>query len=462
MTLGVGVIFWFISHTMPCQPKGLGLHIYSWPRQPNICRDASLRCCPNHHAKDHKDQQYKIYFIILPLSLVRRLVGELDHPNPRAKLKELDPLKGLGEQIRKLVLDVDVARLEAPFLQVASDKMAPHPDVLAPFMKNGVLCQGQSGLAVHPEFHRSSVSAEEITKQSNKPESLSRSGGGCYVLGLAARQGHHLLLDRLLANEALAEEEEDPARALAGVDVASVVTVVVPNKVCLPRAPQVVEAVVESPCNIADDSLHSLLMLRRRSLHEPTNVADGECQVRPCVGEVAKAPHKTPVLRSIHLRRAVTAQLQSLPHRSENWVAVGEPSQLNDALGIGGLSKCDPGVALVHLDLQVGEKPQVTHLEGGLHLFLERCHLRILGAGDHQVIDVDTHQQGASSIAPLVDDCLVWTLPEAHSLERGVQLDIPRPRCLPQAIEGIAQAQHLALLARDRKSQRLMHTDLLL
>jgi hypothetical protein len=34
MTLEVEVIFWFISHTMSCQPKGLGLHIYSWPGQP--------------------------------------------------------------------------------------------------------------------------------------------------------------------------------------------------------------------------------------------------------------------------------------------------------------------------------------------------------------------------------------------------------------------------------------------
>jgi hypothetical protein len=59
MTLGVGGIFWFISHTMSCQPKGLGLHIYSWLRQRSICQDASLICCPsNHHAKDHKDQHY--------------------------------------------------------------------------------------------------------------------------------------------------------------------------------------------------------------------------------------------------------------------------------------------------------------------------------------------------------------------------------------------------------------------
>jgi hypothetical protein len=178
-------------------------------------------------------------------------------------------------------------------------------------MKDGVLCQGQSGLAVHPEFHRSSVSLE-ITKQSNKPERLSRSGGRCYVLSLATGQGHHLLLDRLPANETL-DEEEDPARALAGV--VGVVAVAVPDSVCLPRAPQVVEAVVESPRNIADDPLHSLLVFRCRSLHELTNVADGECQIRPCLGGVVKAPHKTSVLHSVHLlRRVVVAQLQSLLH----------------------------------------------------------------------------------------------------------------------------------------------------
>jgi hypothetical protein len=310
-----------------------------------------------------------------------------------SKAQGTDPPNGLGEQIRKLVLGVDVACLEAPFLQAGSDEVVPHPDVLAPFIKNGVLYQGQSRLAVYPEFHRSSVSTEEITKQSNKPERLSQNGGGCYVLGLAAGQGHHLFLDRLPANEALAEEEEDLTRALAGVDVTDVVTVVVPDNVCLPRAHRIVEAVVKSPCNIVDDSLHSLLMLHRRSLHEPTNITDGECHVRPCVGEVAKAPHKTSVLRSVHLlHRDVAAQLQSLLHRSESWVAVGEPSQLNDALGLVDLSKRDPRVALVHLDPQVeGEKLQVTHLKGGLHLFLQLCHLRILGVGDHQVIDVDIH-----------------------------------------------------------------------
>jgi hypothetical protein len=135
-------------------------------------------------------------------------------------------------------------------------------------------------------------------------------GALSYVLGLAAGHGHHLLLDRLPADGALVEEEEDPACALAGVDVVGVVVVVVPDKVCLPRAPRVVETVVKSPRNIADDPLHSMLVLRRWSLQEPTNVADGVCQIRSCVDEIAKALHKTPVLSSVHiLRRVVTAQL---------------------------------------------------------------------------------------------------------------------------------------------------------
>jgi hypothetical protein len=86
--------------------------------QDAILRCRPLRCCPsNHHVKDRKDQEYKTYSIILPLSLVRRLVGELDHPDPGAKLKELDPPKRLGEQICKLVLGVDVARLEVPLVR---------------------------------------------------------------------------------------------------------------------------------------------------------------------------------------------------------------------------------------------------------------------------------------------------------------------------------------------------------
>jgi hypothetical protein len=86
-----------------------------------------------------------------------RLVGELDHSDTGAKLKELDPLKGLDEQIHKLILGIDVVRLEAPLLQAVSDEVIPHPNMLAPFMKNEIIYQSHSGLAVHTEFHRSSL-----------------------------------------------------------------------------------------------------------------------------------------------------------------------------------------------------------------------------------------------------------------------------------------------------------------
>jgi hypothetical protein len=59
----------------------------------------------------------------------------------------------------------------------------------------------------------------------------------------------------------------------------------VPNEVCYPRTPRVVEAVVKSPRNVADDPFHSLLVLRRCVLWG----------------------HKTPMLCSVHLLRRVVA-----------------------------------------------------------------------------------------------------------------------------------------------------------
>jgi hypothetical protein len=78
----------------------------------------------------------KIYSIILPLSLGRRLVGKLGHFGPGAKLKKLDLPKGLGEQVCKLILGADVACLDAPFCQAVSNEVVSQPDVLAPFMEH--------------------------------------------------------------------------------------------------------------------------------------------------------------------------------------------------------------------------------------------------------------------------------------------------------------------------------------
>jgi len=53
----------------------------------------------------------------------------------------------------------------------------------------------------------------------------------------------------------------------------------------------------------------------------------------------------------------------------------------------------DPGRPLAHLDAQVVRQcAQVAHLESFLHVFLERLELRVVAAGDDEIIDVDVGQ----------------------------------------------------------------------
>ena len=91
-----------------------------------------------------------------------RLLGNLSHPNPGAKLLELDPPKRLGEKIGELILGVDVVGLDAPITQTAPNEVVLDSDMLAVLMEDGVLRQGQSRLVVHLELHCSCVSAQEI------------------------------------------------------------------------------------------------------------------------------------------------------------------------------------------------------------------------------------------------------------------------------------------------------------
>jgi hypothetical protein len=95
---------------------------------------------------------------------VWRLLGNLSHPNPGAKLQELDPPKGLGEKVGELVLGVDVVGLDAPLVQIVPDEVVLDADMLAALMKDGVLRQGQDGLAIYPELHCFCVSTQEIAQ----------------------------------------------------------------------------------------------------------------------------------------------------------------------------------------------------------------------------------------------------------------------------------------------------------
>jgi len=203
-------------------------------------------------------------------------MGNLSDPNPSAKLMELDLPKGHGEKVGKLVVGVDVAGLDAPLIQAAPDEVVLNADMLAALMEDGVLRQGQGGLAIHPELHCFCVSAQEIAQQPSQSESLSRSGSGSDVLRLATGQIHHLLLDQLPANQTLAKEEQRAAGALACVDVVGEVAVAVPDEVLRTGTRRVVQAVVEGVRDVADDPLDGLFVLHRQPLHEPTDVANGE------------------------------------------------------------------------------------------------------------------------------------------------------------------------------------------
>ena len=111
------------------------------------------------------------------------------------------------------------------------------------------------------------------------------------------------------------------------------------------------QAVVGGVLDVAEDPLDGLLMLRRRSLHEPTDVANGERQVLPRVDKVVKAAHNALVLRGVDLLgRAIVAQLQLFLHGSVGRFAAGEPAQLDDALGVGGLANGDARAILVDHD----------------------------------------------------------------------------------------------------------------
>jgi hypothetical protein len=95
----------------------------------------------------------RLIVVILPLSLVWHLLGNLNHPNPDAKLLNLDPPKGLGEKVGDLILGVDVGGLDAPLIQAAPNEVVLNADMLAALIEDGVLRYGQGGLAVHRELH---------------------------------------------------------------------------------------------------------------------------------------------------------------------------------------------------------------------------------------------------------------------------------------------------------------------
>ena len=70
----------------------------------------------------------------------------MNHPNPGAKLLELDPPKGPGEKIGELILGVDVAGLDAPLIQTAPDEVVLDADMLVALIKTRFFVKAKADL----------------------------------------------------------------------------------------------------------------------------------------------------------------------------------------------------------------------------------------------------------------------------------------------------------------------------
>jgi len=99
---------------------------------------------------------------------VQRLLGNLNHPNPGTKLLKLDPPKRLGEKVGKLILGVDVASLDAPLIQTASDEVILDADMFAALMEDEVLRQGQDLLSTLSSTASASLPRRSPSSRANQ------------------------------------------------------------------------------------------------------------------------------------------------------------------------------------------------------------------------------------------------------------------------------------------------------
>jgi hypothetical protein len=131
--------------------------------------------------------------------------------------------------------------------------------------------------------------------------------------------------------------------------------------------------------------------------------------------------------------------------------------------GVGALTHHGAITPLLHLHPEVeSQLAQIGHLELVLHLELELLDLRVVAAGDDQVVDVDANDQSSIAYSLRVHGMLSFTMLEPKLRRRGVQLSVPSVRCLPQAIQRLAQEQHLVLCSINDEPQWFCHKHLLL
>ena len=178
------------------------------------------------------------------------------------------------------------------------------------------------------------------------------------------------MLDGLLADQAVAKEEQCSAHALACVNVTGEVAVIVADEPCGARHLGEVQTEVKGASHISENALDSQFMLHHRPLHEPTNKLNDERQVWASVHQIAQTADELLVVHGVDLlRRALSAKPQSFLHRSMGRVVANHTTELQNTLGVVCLTEGDAVGILAHLDAEVeAEEAEVTHVEDLLHL----------------------------------------------------------------------------------------------
>jgi hypothetical protein len=98
------------------------------------------------------------------------------------------------------------------------------------------------------------------------------------------------------------KEEDDATGALASVDVPNHVDVVVPDQV-LPTflTPGLVDSKVSQTCHVLEDMIDSGEVNLTWRLHEPAEVPDQECKVRPSMQPISECSNDARVVLGVHI-----------------------------------------------------------------------------------------------------------------------------------------------------------------
>jgi hypothetical protein len=172
---------------------------------------------------------------------------------------------------------------------------------------------------------------------------------------LYKRKSYNPLLERLPAHQAIAEEEHRASGALLGVNVPNKIIVAVAQQSCRSSSPHVPQTKLQSPGDVAEDSLHKLEILLFWLLEETAQVPNNIRlrQIRSGTDEIPQAINDAPVLSRIRLLcLAIMTHPKPLFHWRCCSPAICHVRHLQDH-GELCLLKRNPAVVLAHLNADI-------------------------------------------------------------------------------------------------------------